>query len=96
MSNARKAEAKGEKTAVIEWRGHRFEVPREYDDWSVDLIESLEEGKGVGIVRGAIGPEGWREFKATNPKRRDLDDLTDAIVKALGFDEAGESSASSD
>jgi hypothetical protein len=90
----RKSEAIG-KAAVVTWRGHRFEVSREYDDWSVDLLESIEEGKSVGIVRGALGPSQWRTVKAMNLKVSDLRELADAIAEAMGFGSAGESSASS-
>lgn len=92
---ARKDEAKSS-TAKVEWRGHTFEVSREYDDWSVDLLESLEEGKAVGIVRGALGPQQWRTVSGLNLKVRDLGELSEAIAKAMGFGSAGESPASSD
>ena len=96
MSNARKAEAKGEKTAVVKWRGHEFTVATEYDDWSVDFVESLEEGKAVGIVRGALDLNDWRTVKELRLKMHDLSELADRIAQALGFGDAGESSASSD
>ncbi len=95
MSKNAEAEAKSPEVAVVEWRGHRFEVPRQYNDWSVDLVESLEEGKAVGIIRGALGPRQWQAVKAANLKMRDLGELSDAIVKALGFGSKGESPASS-
>lgn len=91
----RKDEADG-KMAVVEWRGHTFEVSREYDDWSVDFTESLEEGKSVGIVRGALGPAQWRTVKAMDLKNRDLGELASLIAKAMGFGSTGESAASSD
>lgn len=93
MSDAREAEAKKE-PAIVEWRGHRFEIPLDYDEWSVDLLESLEEGKAVGIVRGSLGPEQWTTCKRMNLKKRDLDELTEEIVKAMGLKSAGESPAS--
>lgn len=96
MSNeTRKDEAQG-KSAEVEFRGHTFEVSREYDDMSVDFIESLEEGKTVGIVRGALGPTQWRTVRSMNLKMRDLSDLADKIAAAMGFGSAGESAASSD
>lgn len=93
--NARKSEATTT-TSVVEWRGMKFEVTRDYSEWSVDLVESLEEGKSVGIVRGAIGPERWRAVKAMDLKMKDLGELADKIAAALGFGSAGESPASSD
>lgn len=82
--------------ATVEWRGHKFEIPRDYNEWSVDLVESLEEGKSVGIVRGALGPANWRMIQSKNLKMRDLGELADLIASALGFGSAGESPASSD
>ena len=90
----RKSEAAGS-TAVVSWRGHEFEVSREYEDWSVDFLESIEEGKAVGIVRGALGPTQWRQVQAMNLKVRDLNELASQIAGALGFGSTGESAASS-
>lgn len=92
----RKAEANGENVATVDFRGHKFEVSRHYADWTVDFVESLEEGKTVGIVRGALGPSQWRQVKAMNLKMRDLDEFADALADAMGFGSAGESEASSD
>jgi hypothetical protein len=98
MSNdTRKAEAAGDKIATVEFRDHTFTVPREYDDMTVDFIESLEEGKTVGIVRGALGPAQWRTVKGMSLKMSDLAELADNIAEAMGFSGgAGESKASSD
>ena len=96
MSNeARAAEAKSS-TATVEFRGHTFEVSREYEDMSVDFLESLEEGKAVGIVRGALGAAQWRVVKSMDLKVRDLNELSDAIAVAMGFGSPGESEPSSD
>jgi hypothetical protein len=90
----RKDEAKST-TAKVEWRGHVFEVSREYDDWTVDFLESLEEGKSVGIVRGALGPAQWRTVAGMNLKVRDLNELAAELAKSMGFGSVGESEASS-
>jgi hypothetical protein len=95
MSNPRKDEANS-KDATVTFRGREFTVPREYADWSVDLLESIEEGKSVGIVRGALGPAQWPTVKGMNLKVRDLDVLATEIAKALGFGSTGESAPSSD
>lgn len=85
----RESEAK-DATATVEFRGHTFVISREWDDMSVDFVESLEEGKTVGIVRGALGPDQWRVVRSMNLKVRDLNELSDAIAKALGFGSPGE------
>ena len=91
---ARKEEAARE-PAKVEFRGHTFEVSREYSEWSVDLVESLEEGKAVGIVRGALGAQNWRLVKSLDLNMSDLAELSDAIAEAMGFGSTGESPASS-
>lgn len=97
MSNeTRKAEAGNAKTVPVNWRGHKFEIATEYDEWTVDFLESLEEGKSVGIVRGALGPKQWPVVKQMNLKVGELGDLATAITAALGFGSSGESAASSD
>jgi hypothetical protein len=95
MSNPRKDEAEN-KDATVTFRGREFTVVRDYRDWSVDLLESIEEGKSVGIVRGALGPAQWNQIKAMSLKVRDLEELADLIAKALGFGSVGESAPSSD
>lgn len=94
-NNARESEAK-DSTATVEFRGHSFVISREWDDMSVDFVESLEEGKIVGIVRGALGPDQWRVVRSMDLKVRDLNELSDSIAQALGFGSPGESSPSSD
>src|SRR5690349_16978699 len=96
MSSPRQAEAQGETTAKVEFRGETFTVPTEYDDFSIDFVEALEDGRTVGIVRGALGPAQWRVVKAMDLKARDLAPLAEVIAQAMGFADAGNSTASSD
>lgn len=93
---ARKAEATGQKTVDIAFRGETFTLNREYDDWPVEFVDALEEGKTVGICKGALGPIQWRKVRAMNLTLRDLAPLAESIAAALGFGSAGESQASSD
>lgn len=92
-NDAREAEAKNEAPS-FEWRGHTFTLPAEYSDWSLDLIESLEEGKAAGICRGALGGYQWRIVRSMNLNGADLNELMQRITEALGFNSAGESGAS--
>lgn len=87
--DARQEEAKSS-TATVMWRGHEFTISRLYDDWTVDFLESLEEGKSVGIVRGALGPSQWHVVKDANLTVGELGELAADLAKALGFASAGE------
>jgi hypothetical protein len=94
MSDAREAEATGQ-PASFEFRGEAFTVSRDRDEWTLDFLESLEEGKSVGIIRGALGPAQWRIVKSMGIKVKDANELSDLIAKAMGFADVGESEASS-
>ena len=96
MSNTRKAEAKGDNTATVEFRDRSFTVPTgNYDELPVAFIEAVEDGKAVGTVRGALGPQQWRTVQALGLNMAELSELADLIAVAMGFANAGESSASS-
>lgn len=96
MSNETRKDEAQNKTGIVEWRDQKFEVSREYADWTVDFLESLEEGKAVGIVRGALGQQQWRTVRGLNLKVSELNELSDLIAKAMGFGSSGESQTSSD
>lgn len=91
----RKAEARGDKTAEVKFRGRTFTVSTEYDEYPVEFMEAVEDGRAVGICRGALGPRQWREVQSMRLNMRDLGELSNAIADAMGFSSAGESEASS-
>lgn len=89
MSDPRETEANAEH-ATLEFRGLTLTIPLEREEWSVDFLESLEEGKSAGIIRGAVGPDSWRKVKAMDLKVRDLNELSHLIAVAMGFGSTGE------
>lgn len=94
MTDPVKTEAQSD-VGTFEFRGETFTVPLERVKWSVDLIESLEEGKAVGSVRGALGPAQWRTVRAMELNMGELGELSLLIAEAMGFSDAGESAPSS-
>ena len=94
MSDAREAEATNQ-PGSFEFRGETFTVSRNRDEWTLDFLESMEEGKAVGIIRGALGPDQWRVVRSMDLRVKDADELSDLIAKAMGFGGVGESEASS-
>lgn len=95
-STARTAEANGQTIAAFEYRGHTFTVSRDQNEWPLDFIEAAEDGHGVGMIRGALGPAQWRVVKGMGLKRPDVDELANTLAAAMGFTDAGESAASTD
>jgi len=100
MSNspneARKEEADQKTTATVEFRGQKFEIPREQADWSLDLLEALEDGRNIATLRAAFGPRQWAVVKSMGLMAPEVDELAEAISVALGFKSMGESPSSSD
>lgn len=93
-TDPREAEANGD-PCTFEFRGETFTVSRHRDEWTLDFLESLEEGKAVGIIRGALGADQWRTVRGMDLKVKDADELSNLIAKAMGFADVGESTASS-
>lgn len=86
------AQLETEKIKAIEitWRDRTFTIAADMDDWPVEVTEAMEDGKAVAIVRGLLGPKQWLEFKATRPRNHDLNELSEVLAKALGFNDTGE------
>lgn len=94
MSDPRVTEAT-QTHGTFEFRGHEFKVPLDRDEWSLDFLEAIEDGKAAGTVRGALGAEQWQTVKGLDLKVKDLAELGDKIAAVLGFGSPGESPASS-
>ena len=82
-------------TATFEWKGESFTVPLEYDDYPLDFIEAVADGRSGPVqMRALLGPEQWATVRGMNPKGRDLNELQEVIQGATGLSE-GNSEASS-
>jgi len=77
-------------TVEVEWRGQTLALPSTIDDCDIEVLEAFEAGKAVGFVRALLGETQWARLRATGLKVRDLNELGDAIAKALGFAGTGE------
>lgn len=77
-------------TIEVEWRGQTLVLPSTIEDCDIEVLEAFENGKAVGFCRALLGDAQWARLRATGLKVRDLNELGDAIAKALGFTGAGE------
>src|SRR5690348_16045677 len=95
MSDPITSEAQGKKTATVEWRDlSPFEVPMYRDDWPFTATVAAEAQQWPTFLQEIIPPAALAEFQRTRPSTRDAYDLLAAVFSALGFGDAGESSAS--
>lgn len=54
-------------------------------EWDLDVLEAVEDGKIVSLVRAILGDKQWEKFKAKPRKVDDLNRLFEAISKATGI-----------
>lgn len=85
-----------DKPLTITHQKKTYRLPNTLQDWDIDAIEAFEDGRLTPAIRGILGAEQWKAFKATGAKFGDLESISQKIAKAYGFDTAGESSASAD
>lgn len=71
------------KPLSLTWKGAEYPlVPS--DDWDIEVLEGVEEGKLTAILRGILAGDGYARLRATKPKVTELTEFTDAAMKALG------------
>lgn len=54
-------------------------------EWDITVLEAVEDGKTVSLVRAILGDKQWEQFKAKPRKVEDLNKLFEAISKATGI-----------
>lgn len=97
MSNeSRKAEAEGQATGVVKFRGREFTIPKDYNEWPLELHEALEDGRELAMIRAAFGPVQWAVVRQMGLTTPDLNELAAAVAESFGFKSTGESQASAD
>lgn len=84
-------EAEGVETVDVTWRDRVFTIPASLDEVNATTLLALEEGKAASAVRGLIGPRKFTRFVAeADPSGKDLGELLEAFVDAMGLGDAGE------
>jgi hypothetical protein len=83
MTTPAKAEATKVRPAFT-FDGVKYSVDNTMD-WDLEVLEAVEDDKIVSIVRALLGPDQWAKFKAKPRKVADLNDLFQAIAKAVGL-----------
>lgn len=78
-------EANEDTTVKVAFRGRTFSVEKEVQDWDIDALEAHEEGNLTLFLRGLLGPVQWAEVKSLRLKVRDLDELSDAVLRSMGL-----------
>jgi hypothetical protein len=77
-------------TVDIDYKGTTYTLPASMDDCDVAVLEAFEGGKLTAALSGILGERQYTALKAKGLKVRDLNELTDLIVAAMGFGDRGE------
>lgn len=77
-------------TVTIEWADKEFTLPAHLDDADGSVLEAIDDLKLSHVLRSLLGPEQWRQFKATKPKVADYGEMFAEYAKAIGLESVGE------
>lgn len=78
-------EADGDETVTVQYAGHTYTMPSNFDDLDGDFLDSYETGRVSGSLKSLLGKDQWATFKATSPKIRDYKALWNEWARATGF-----------
>ncbi len=91
LKPAAQIEAERATTVALTWRGQKFTLPATIEDCPIEVVEAMEAGHGLGIVRGILGESQYAAFKRKHkPTVRDLNEFSEIVMAALGFEKPGE------
>lgn len=85
-ADAVKAEAEKPETIEVEFRGEKYTVPGNAEEWDIDVVEAMEDENLVQCVRALLGKEQWTLLKRRNNlKMGNIDEVADAFLAAVGL-----------
>lgn len=101
------AEAAGDDTLTVTWdfperikpkgkKALKFTIPANRADWPFEADMALREDDSLGLVVALLPADKLAELRALKPTSGEVASISDSVADALGFADAGESSASSD
>lgn len=79
------------KVYEYEFDGKTYKFDRDNTD-DVEILEAFEDGKMITALRAILGPEQWATFKSKKRSSEDLNKMAEAMFKAVGATDVGESS----
>lgn len=92
MTARQKAAATG-RLKIVKFRRHNYEIDPE--KITIEAYEALGRDDGYGFVKAMLGDEQFSQYKARCPLLKDVQEMSRALVAALGNTSASSSSSKS-
>lgn len=87
--SAPQREAEQDETVVLEFRGEKFVVPADPDDWHILATQAFSNGRNIDAVQHLLGPRQWARYVAKFTKKRDFDGFAEVVAETFGFGSSG-------
>lgn len=68
---------------TVPFRDAFFSVPG-LDDWPLEALEMAEANKSISMIKTLLGQQQYQAFADLKPVYKDIRDLANAIMKAVG------------
>lgn len=81
-TDARVAEALRE-GVTFTFGGHEYTTPPS-SEWSIDVLEALDDQRHTHVVRELLGDEQWAAFRGRHNRMSEFNDFLNAALKAAG------------
>lgn len=76
---------------VVEWRGEKFSIPAQIEDWPADAVLAFEEQKAMTAMKLILGPEQWETLRRISSGTvGEVSEVFELTAKAAGFESPGE------
>lgn len=90
-TSAVQAEANGEQTISVEYKGATYTFPASIETADGDVLDAVEQSHLGQALRGLMGSVQWAAFKKSKPKVSDYRDLFQAYAAQIGLETTGNS-----
>lgn len=87
--SAAQREADGDATVEIVFRGEKFRVAADMDDWHVLAVQAFSRGRNIDAIEMLLGPRQWARYLTKFSKKRDFDEFAELVAIRFGFGAAG-------
>lgn len=87
--SAPQREAEDDETVDLNFRGTKFTVPADQEEWPILAVQAFANGRNIDAVQHLLGPRQWALYVTKFGKKRDFDAFAELIADVFGFGAPG-------